>query len=393
MTKALPFILILSTLAYATEFHIAAPSFPEISSYFNISDGTTQLTISVNLIGYCIACVFVGPLSETYGRRPIMIIGGAIMLIGAVGCVFAPTIEFLLFSRFIQGIGASTPAVIVFAIIADLYSGTKAVKLIGQMTALLTICSSVAPVVGGFIHQMLGWRGNYGFVAILSFVSLISVIAKLPETKTSFDDLNIGQIAHNYWTILTNERFVYAACVPVLCYTGFIGFIVSASFLYIKTFNLPMMHYVLHQGIIILSFSVSSMFVGSFIKLVGEQKSAVWGAKICLAATSLMVLLALFADNSIYTAYTTTALMMVFVIGCASCRAVMLAKAMEIYPQFKGQASAVISGLRMLISAIFVTINSYFYDGSLFVVAMSVFLTSLLMLLLNLRFLNKSSVS
>jgi len=391
MSKTLPFILLLATLASAIEMHMSAPSLPDISDYFGISDGMTQLTISINLIGYCLACVFVGPLSDSYGRRTVLITGSVIMLIGAIGCVCANSIEFLLFSRFLQGIGASTPVVIVNAIIADLYKGPKAAKLIGQVMGLLTICSAIAPVAGGVVQEMVGWRGNYAVVAIFSFLSLVVVIAKLPETKVTFDKFKIVQISRNYWTILSNDVFVCGACVPILCYTGFISFIVVAPFLYTETFKLTLMHYVFHQGVIILSFSVSSMFVGTFIKLVGEINSTIWGTRICLLATIFMVLLSLFSDNSVTSAYLTTASMIIFATGCSSCRNIILAKTMEIYPEHKGQASSVIAGLRMFLASISISITSYFYDGSLFVVAMTIFLSSVLMLLLNLRFLKKSS--
>ena len=392
MSKTLPFVLMLSTLASAIELNISIPSFPEISSYFNISDGITGLTISINLIGYCIACIFVGPLSETYGRRLVMIVGGTIMLVGATGCAFAPSIEFLLFSRFIQGVGASTPTVIVFAIIADLYSGAKSAKLIGQVAALLTICSSVAPIVGGYIHQLLGWRGNYAFVALVSSISLLFVIAKLPETKKSFDKLDAGQIARNYWLILTDDFFICAACIPVICYAGFISFIVYAPFLYTKTFNLPMMNYTLHQGAIILSFSISSMYVGVFIRWFGIKNSTVWGAGACLAATIFILFLSLYEANTTITVYGTTVAMMIFAAGCASCRAVSLAQAMEIHLNIKGQASAVIAGLRMLIAAVAISLTGYFQDGSLFVIAVVILISAIIMMMLNFRFLKQSSL-
>jgi len=162
----LPFLLILSLIAKFIEIDISVPSFPDIVRYFNVSEGTIQLTIAYNFLGFCIGGLFFGPLSECYGRRRIMIIGNTLLLIGAVGCVFAPSVFSLLIFRFIQGIGAST-SVVVFAIVADSYQGDKAIKFIGIMNSVLTVVMAIAPVLGSFINEIVGWRGNYATVAIL----------------------------------------------------------------------------------------------------------------------------------------------------------------------------------------------------------------------------------
>ncbi|WP_255453541.1 MFS transporter [Wolbachia endosymbiont of Atemnus politus] len=114
-------------IAKFIEIGISVPSFPDIVRYFDVSEGRIQLTIAYNFLGFCIGGLFLGPLSECYGRRRIMIIGNTLLLIGAVGCVFSPSVFWLLISRFIQGTGVST-SVVVFAIVADSYKGDEAVK-------------------------------------------------------------------------------------------------------------------------------------------------------------------------------------------------------------------------------------------------------------------------
>lgn len=99
-----------------------------------------------------------------------MIIGNAMLLIGAIGCVFAPSINWLLISRFAQGIG-DIVSVIVFAIIADSYQGNKAVKFIGIMNAILTVVMAIAAILGSFINEAVGWRGSYSTVAVMCLIS------------------------------------------------------------------------------------------------------------------------------------------------------------------------------------------------------------------------------
>ncbi|WP_254229636.1 MULTISPECIES: MFS transporter [Wolbachia] len=182
----LPFLLILSLIAKFIEIDISVPSFPDIVRYFNVPEGTIQLTIAYNFLGVCIGGLFFGPLSECYGRRRMMIIGNTLLLIGAVGCVFALSVSWLLISRFIQGIGVST-SVVVFAIIADSYKGNEAVKFIGIMNSIITVLIAIAPVLGSFINKIVGWRGNYASVAILCFISWVLLLFLLPETKKDRD--------------------------------------------------------------------------------------------------------------------------------------------------------------------------------------------------------------
>ncbi|CAF2063232.1 unnamed protein product [Rotaria magnacalcarata] len=183
MTPNLPFIFVISLLACCIEVDISVPSFPDISDYFNISDGLTQMTIAINFLGFCLSSVVYGPLSDCYGRRNVMLISNAIMLVGVIFCVFANSIELLLLSRFVQGFGASTSAVVVFAMIADVYETDKAAKLIGVMNSLITVFMSVAPIAGGFINGLVGFRGNYLVIALVSLISWLILYFKLPETK------------------------------------------------------------------------------------------------------------------------------------------------------------------------------------------------------------------
>ena len=97
--KLLPFLLIFAIINSCIELEISAPSFPSIMSHFRVSENIVGMTITMNLIGFCIASIVYGTLSDAFGRRRIMIIGNGVLTIGAIGCVIAPSIECLLFSR------------------------------------------------------------------------------------------------------------------------------------------------------------------------------------------------------------------------------------------------------------------------------------------------------
>ena len=250
MPMLLP-LLILSIIACCIEVEISVPGFPEMARYFEVSDSLIQLTIAYNFLGFCLAGLFYGPLSESFGRRKIMIIGNAFLLTGAAGCVFAPGFDWLLFSRFIQGIGASTSAVVAFAMIADVYQGEKAAKLIGIMNSILTTLMAVAPVAGGFINKAVGWRGNYGAVAVICLISWILLLLLLPETKKDPQAFDLKKVMKDYRRLLSCGKFITFSVVPSLLYSTYMSFVACGSFLYMETFDLSIMAYTLHLGSIV----------------------------------------------------------------------------------------------------------------------------------------------
>jgi DHA1 family bicyclomycin/chloramphenicol resistance-like MFS transporter len=362
MQKLLFPLLILSLVVCCIETDMSAPSFPDMSRYFNVSEGMIQYTIAINFLGFCVASLFYGALSDSYGRRPIMVIGNAFMMIGALGCVWSPSIEVLLISRFIQGVGASTSAVVVFAMIADRYKGAEAIKRIGIMNSALTIFMSVAPIAGSFINQAIGWRGNYGVVAALSLLSWLLLVFFLPETREERSNFSMKQLAKDYKHVLSSPTFIYASSVPSLLCAAYMAFIACAAFLYTKTFGLSLNGYALHQGLIISGFSVMSIFAGNLMERIGKRRSVAIGMG--LFAAGMLCILSLGLAGS-HAATLVTAAMMLVSFGDAIVYAIIFTLSLEIFPEHKGVASSAIMSVRALLVCAFVGLMGSVYNDEL----------------------------
>jgi DHA1 family bicyclomycin/chloramphenicol resistance-like MFS transporter len=384
MTPNLPFIFVISLLACCIEVDISVPSFPDISDYFNISDGLTQMTIAINFLGFCLSSVVYGPLSDCYGRRNIMLIGNAIMLVGAIFCVVANSIELLLLSRFVQGFGASTSAVVVFAMIADVYETDKAAKLIGVMNSLITVFMSVAPIAGGFINGLVGFRGNYLVIALVSLISWFILYFKLPETKKVKETLQIRTILKNFRLLITDKRVLYASLAPSVTYSGYMSFIACAPFLYMETYNLPIMYYAINQGIIISIFSVFSMYSGRISTYFGERLCVIYGTILLFLGGVFGLFVGLVFPKS---PLLTTSFMTTYAIGAAITYPIIFAKSLDIFPNIKGTASSSIMATRSLLCALFIAFTSYIYDGTLLNVSLGLLLSSLLTVFFTFRLL------
>jgi len=375
MIKNLPFLLVVSLLTCCVEVDISVPSFPDISDYFGISDGLTQMTIAMNFLGFCISSVAYGPLSDAFGRRKIMIIGNAIMLVGALGCAVADSIDLLLFARFIQGLGASASAVVAFAMIADSYSADKSAKLIGTMNALITFFMSVAPIAGGFINEAVGWRGNYSTIAIISVISWLMLYFWLPETKKKFETFSTKKIANDFKTLLSNKAFIYAALTPSLTFSGWMSFVSCGSFLYMETYDLPIIYYAIHQGVIISAFSLCSLYSGKINNFIGARNCTIYGAYLMITGALCMLIISITFDIA---PYLTSLSMIIYGVGAAISYPVIFARSLELFPDISGTASSAIMALRALLCAVFIATSSYIYHGKLWTVAVMILIASLL---------------
>lgn len=364
----LPFLLILSLIAKFIEIDISVPSFPDMVHYFNVSEGTIQLTIAYNFLGFCIGGLFFGPLSECYGRRRIMIIGNTLLLIGAVGCVFAPSIFWLLISRFVQGIGVST-SVVVFAIVADSYKGDEAVKFIGIMNSVLTVVMAIAPVLGSFINEIVGWRGNYATVAILCLISWVLLLFLLPETKKDRDAFSLKKIMKDYRKLLSSPRFVTLSLMSSLFSAAYMSFITCGPFLYMETFGLSSTIYALHQGAIVGCLSLISLFAGKILQKLGAIWCVISGTSVGAIGSLLLVIFSIIVPHSFYLV---TLSMIIFSIGCAICQPVIFNASINVFPEIKGTASSAVSFIRAFIMAIFIGLTSYVYNGQAISVAVLV---------------------
>ncbi len=361
--RYLPALLILAVMSTSIEIDMSVPSFPDMARTFGVTEGLIQRTITFNFLGFCLGALIYGPLSECYGRRKLMLAGNCVMLLGALGCVYAQDIHQLLLARFVQGIGASTSVVLVFAIIADAYEGHEIFKMIGLVNAMMSTFMALAPSAGGYVNMMLGWRGNYGVVAVITAVALVLMFLLLPETKQKLEPLDVKKIARDYGRLMTHGGFLSASTVPSLLFAAYMVFIAASGFLYLQSFGLPIRYFVPHMSFIVLSFAVPSMFAGKLIPRLGGPDNAV---KVGMGIATLSILALMFVKEG---PYTLTALISLFCVGFAICNPVIFGRSMEVFPEMRGTASSVNMSVRSLLVSLLTATASTFFNGKVFTVA------------------------
>lgn len=349
------------------EIDISLPSFPSIMIFFDSTETQVQNTLSLNFLAFCLSGLLYGPLSESLGRRGLMIFGATCFLIGAVGCVFSFSIYQLMFWRFIQGLGASSTLVIGFTMISDRYSGEIAVNYIGKINAYVTIFMAAAPILGSVIINYFTWRANFTFVAIIALISWLFLVLQLPETKTERQPLKLFTLFKDYRTVCLHGKFLIYASMPNMLVTAYLTFVASASFYYINTCKLSYFQFAMQQGLIVSLFSLTSFYADKMITRIGGHKAVNFGMICCAISITLFTYFAFKYPGS---PRLITFAMCWMAIGCAFPMSVTFAKSLEILPNLKGVCSSFIMSTRLLFSSGAIVLTGLLFDGSMRPVAL-----------------------
>ncbi|MGO4573422.1 multidrug effflux MFS transporter [Microvirga sp. 2TAF3] len=341
------------------------PALPTISSDLNASTAATQMTLMVFFVAFGICQIAYGPISDMVGRKPPLYFGLVFFTIGSIGCGMARSIEWLIFFRFIQGIGASSVMVIPRAIIRDLHTGVEATRLMSLVMLVLSVSPILAPLTGSALIVPFGWRAVFFAVTLVAVLSFVLLAFFLPETRPPADriTLSVASLFDGFGQLFRDRHFLGLTFIGGLGMSSFFAFLASSSFIYIDHFGLTPTEYSV-------AFSVNAIgFIGA------SQLTATLGARfgmgrVVTGAVSLYALfaLALFAVTAAGIDSLPVLIGMLFVafafLGLVIPSTMVLA--LEEHGPIAGIASALGGTLQMLTGGAMIVIVSLMFDGTAF---------------------------
>ena len=241
--KSWLFISILSALMAFTSLStdIYLPAMPAMGRDLN---GDAELTITGFLIGFSLAQLFWGAVSDKIGRKKPLIIGLVLFIIGSVGCALSSSMIELLAWRVFQAFGACVGPMLSRAIIRDLYGRTEATKMLSTLAIVMAIAPIVGPLFAGHLLVWYTWHAIFWLLVIIGVFMLLAVLLlpeTLPKEKRSRKDMSHTYI--NYWILLRNKEFMkYTLCVSSF-YIAIYAFLTGSPYVYIDVFGVPTEYY------------------------------------------------------------------------------------------------------------------------------------------------------
>lgn len=225
--------LILAGLATLGPFSIDTylPSFGAVAEHFGVTLVQVQGTLTYYLVALAFMMLFHGALSDSFGRRPVILVALGVYTVAALGCALAPNYEWLVAFRILQGFAAGAGIIVGRAIIRDRYEGAQAHKLMAQVTMLYGLAPSVAPILGGYLHTLFGWQAVFVFLTLLGLLLLAICFFALPETLPGAARVPFhpAPLSRAYLSIFRSTRFVALVLSLGFGFAGFLLYVASAS--------------------------------------------------------------------------------------------------------------------------------------------------------------------
>lgn len=216
------------------------PSFPEIGQTFDVTPQQMQLTLSAYLATFSIMTLFHGAISDSFGRRSVILVNLAVFVAGSIGCALAQDFGQLLFFRALQGLAGGAGMVVGRAMIRDSFAGHEAQRMMSMVTMIFGVAPAIAPVIGGWLQAGFGWRSVFVFLTLFSAALLAGCYWRLPETlpRSARQSFAPRALTANYLKVFGSLRFGLLSTAIAFNFAGFFLYISSAPAIIYRLLNL-----------------------------------------------------------------------------------------------------------------------------------------------------------
>jgi MFS transporter, DHA1 family, multidrug resistance protein len=346
MTAMLAMLTALSPLS--TDLYL--PSLPAIGKALGADPARVQLTLSAYLVGYAVGQIFYGPISDKFGRKPAIMVGLILYCLASTACAMSDSIEMLIGLRFVQALGAAGPIVLGRAIVRDLYEGARAGRELSRMGMLMGLVPAVAPVLGGILEQLFGWRSNFWATATGAGLLALCFLALMPETlrERRPEPISIAGILSGFRNLLRHPGYRLYVALNTLTYSGLFAFISASSFVLQGAYGMSPMAFGLLFGLTVIGYIAGTILAQRLVTvrgLDGTIRPGVW----CMAGGGILMLAAMTVGGSSPLEVALPMTLYVFGVGLVMPQS--NASAMMPFPDRAGAASSLLGLIQMSGSA------------------------------------------
>ncbi|HEV2864413.1 MAG TPA: multidrug effflux MFS transporter [Pyrinomonadaceae bacterium] len=234
--------LLLAALTGLTALSIdmSLPAMPQLQQAFGAGVSAVQLTLSVFLAGFALGQVFCGPLSDRFGRRPVLVAGLALFTVAGFVCAASTSLHMLVGFRFVQGMGASVGPVVARAIVRDRFDARRGASVLSQMTQVMIIAPLLAPTLGGYLLVYLGWPAIFVLLGASGALMCLLCWRYLPETAAKNDETDDGEptgARGSLRGLLAHRASLRQALTTCFAYAGMFAYVSASPFILMEVFG------------------------------------------------------------------------------------------------------------------------------------------------------------
>jgi len=332
----------------STDMYI--PALPTLAQALDTTVPAVQLTLSVYLLGFAMAQLFYGPFADRYGRKPAILTGIGLYIIGSAICMTAGSVEVLVVGRFIQALGAAFGQVLGRAVIRDLVTPADSSRVLAYATVIMGGTSLITPTIGGFVTVFLGWP--YIFAVLLAYAGLLFLIVAFGFRESvpalNPDAIRIGPMLSNFGILLRHRVFLRNTVSVSFMFGVLFTFLSGSSFVFIDVYDVPTTRFGLIFTAMAGSFTIASAVVGRLGSKLPHERLYVAAAAVATLSALTGFALTVVGWTNVFALVGTMSLLsfaMGFMVPLA------FAHAMAPYPAMAGTASALIGFVQSVFSA------------------------------------------
>ncbi len=370
------FMALLITLSpFAIDTYLAA--MPDMAVYFGVSQSVIVLTVTLYFLGFAIGNFLGGPLSDSFGRKPIALFGVGLFGVCAILIPVIDNINVILILRLFQAIGGGFATVTANVFVHDWYTGNKVAKLITVTSMMTGIAPLIAPIIGKPLINSLGWHGVFYFLFVFAILLFMTFLVFIPESRNKdliTNNITIRQLLRNYKVFFSNKRAVTMLFAISFAMAGMFVFITNASFIYIDYFKIDSNKFPLLFGSSVGLSVVAAMLNNYLLKFYNPKVMLRSGLIIQLLAGLVLVFLVKGINPSFWSVFIAIVIFsgnLSLIIGNGT--AVLLSE----NPEVSASANATIGIFSFLLSALVGSIAAAFNSNNLVPICLAMFLCSL----------------
>jgi len=340
-------LLALVTAIAPAALHVLVPAFPLLATDFDAPPAGVQLVLTLFLIGIATGQLVYGPVSDRFGRRPVLIAGLALFLVGTVLCGVAWSLPTLIIGRTLQALGGCAGMVLGRAIVRDVYDRERSASALATIMMVMSLAPSLSPAIGAYLAEWGGWRADFVLLGMVGAGILIVIALKLEETHTPAPVNLVGMIG-SFILLLRSPAFLSVACATAFTSASWFTFLASAPYLLAELLHEPPSTYGLMILVPMAGYILGNAAVVRLSALLGSVRLFILGLALSLASG---VMLALWCLGGL-TPWALFVPMAISSVGNGMSQPPGVAAGLSVYPRIAGAASGLLGFTQMTIAAL-----------------------------------------